>query len=110
MSTFKAGIVGSKGTMWDSNDRIKDSPSMPHFLSRGKQGKKGEMDVPRVPEFLALNHNSRILGQPSNPVCGFSVMEQVILCAVLPTENWLSSSLNQIQGWTTVQESYSRAI
>ena len=25
-------------------------------------------------------------------------------------ENWLGSSLNQIQGWTTVQESYSRAL
>ena len=30
-------------------------------------------------------------------------------CVVLPTENWLGSSLNQIQGWTTVRESYSRA-
>ena len=25
-------------------------------------------------------------------------------------ENWLGSSLNQIQGWYTVQESYSRAL
>ena len=25
-------------------------------------------------------------------------------------ENWLGSSLNQIQGWTTVQESYPRAL
>ena len=31
-------------------------------------------------------------------------------CVVLPTENWLGSSLNQIQGWTTVRESYSRAL
>ena len=37
-------------------------------------------------------------------------MEQVRLCAVWPTENWLGSSLNQIQGWTTVRESYSRAL
>ena len=36
--------------------------------------------------------------------------EQVRLCAVWPTENWLGSSLNQIQGWTTVRESYSRAL
>ena len=36
--------------------------------------------------------------------------EQVRLCAVFPKENWLSSSLNQIQGWTTVRESYSRAL
>ena len=46
----------------------------------------------------------------SNPVCGFSMMEQVRLCAVWPMENWLGSSLNQIQGLTTVQESYSRAL
>ena len=54
------------------------------------------------PEFLALKHKSRILGHSSNPVCGFSMMEQVRLCAVWPMENWLGSSLNQIQGWTTV--------
>ena len=34
-----------------------------------------------------------------NPVCGFSKMEQVRLCAVWPTENWLGSSINHIQGW-----------
>ena len=38
------------------------------------------------------------------------MMEQVRLCAVWPIENWLGSSLNQIQGWTTVRESYSRAL
>ena len=37
------------------------------------------------------------------------MIEQVRPCAVWPTENWLESSLNQIQGWTTVRESYSRA-
>ena len=60
-----------------------------------------------LPDFLALNHKSRILGHSSNPVCGFSIMEQVRLCAV-----WLmeGSSLNHIQGWTTVRESYSRAL
>ena len=61
-------------------------------------------------EFLALNHESSIFRQSSNPVCGFSMMEQVRLCSVWPTENWLGASLNQIQGWTTVQESYSRAL
>ena len=63
-----------------------------------------------TPEFLALKHKSRILGHSSNPVCGFSTMEQVRLCAVWPMENWLGSSLNQIQGWTTVRESYSCAL
>ena len=37
-------------------------------------------------------------------------MEQVRLCAVWPMEIWLGSSLNQIQGWTTARESYSRAL
>ena len=63
-------------------------------------------------EFLALKHESRILGQTSNPVCGISKMEQVRLCAVWLMENWLGSSLNQMQGWTTVRvrESYSPAL
>ena len=38
------------------------------------------------------------------------MLEQVRLCAVWPMENLLGSSLNQIQGWTTVRESYSRAL
>ena len=62
------------------------------------------------PEFLALKQESRILGHSSNPVCGFCMMEQVRLCAVWPMENWLGSSLNKIPGWTTVRESYSRAL
>ena len=50
---------------------------------------------------------SRILEHSSNPaLCGFSMMEQVRLCAVWSMENWLGSSLNQIQGWTTVREYY----
>ena len=32
------------------------------------------------PEFLALKHESRILGHSPNPVFGFSMMEQVRLC------------------------------
>ena len=65
-----------------------------------------------LPEFLALKHENRILGHSSNPVCicGFSMMEQDRLCAVWPTENWLGSLLNQIQGLTTVRESYSCAL
>ena len=37
-------------------------------------------------------------------------MEQVRLGAVWPVENRLGSSLNHIQGWTTVRESYSPAL
>ena len=36
--------------------------------------------------------------------------EQVRLCAIWPAENWLGTSLNQIQGWTTIRESYSCAL
>ena len=42
-------------------------------------------------EFLALKHESRILGHSSNPACGFSMMEQVRLCAVWPMEDWLGT-------------------
>ena len=42
-------------------------------------------------------HESRICGYSSNPVCGFSVMEQVRL-----TENLLGSSMNHIEGWKTL--------
>ena len=63
-----------------------------------------------VPEFLALKLECRILGHSSNPVCAFSMMEQVGLCAVWKMENWLDSSVNLIQGWITVWESYSRAL
>ena len=68
-------------------------------------------DLTRCPELLTLKHEERrILWHSSNPVCGFSIMEQVRLCAVWPTENWLGSSLNHIQGWTTVGDTYSHAL
>ena len=57
-------------------------------------------------EFLTLKHESRIFGHSSN----LSIMEQVRLCAVWAMDNWLGSSLNQIQDWTTVRGSYSRAL
>ena len=50
------------------------------------------------PESLTLKHKNRIIGHSFNPACGFSMMDQVTLCAVCLTENWLGSSLNQIQG------------
>ena len=43
-------------------------------------------------EVLALKHESKIFRQSSNPVCGFSMMEQVRLSYVWPTEIWLGSS------------------
>ena len=54
------------------------------------------------PDNLFLKRDSSTLRKSSNPVCGFSMREQVRLCAVWPTENWLGSSMNHIQGWMTV--------
>ena len=51
-----------------------------------------------------------MLVHASNPACGFSMIKQVRLYALWPMENWLGPSLNQIQDWTTVLESYSRAL
>ena len=53
-------------------------------------------------DILFLKHGSSILIQSSNPVCGFSMLEQVRLCAVWPTENCLGSSMNHIHGRMTV--------
>ena len=85
----------SRNLSWDFSPKFNQSP-----LCR-----KG-----RKPEFLTLKLESRFLGHSSNLVCGFSMMEQVRLCAVWPMENWLGSFLDQIQGCTTVKESYSCAL
>ena len=53
-------------------------------------------------DIFFLKHGSSILRQSSNPVCGFSMIEQVRVCVVWPMENWLGSSMNHIQGWMTV--------
>ena len=55
-------------------------------------------------DLLFLKHGSRILRQSSNPACGFSMTEQVRLCAVWPTENWLGFCMNHLQGWMNVWE------
>ena len=85
-----------------ASNALKFSPSE---NPRGKSKKCWSLRR-RKPEVITLKHESRILGQWSNPVCGFSMT----CCAVGLMENWLGSSLNQIQGWTTVRESYSRAL
>ena len=54
------------------------------------------------PEISSEEHESSIFRQSSNPVSGFSMMEHVRFCAAWPTENWLGSSMNHIQGWNTV--------
>ena len=76
-------------------------PTRDKEMCHGERVQKGLLCPHSVllPEFFALKHKSRILGHPSNPECGFSMMEQVRLCAVWPMENWIASSLKQIQGW-----------
>ena len=54
------------------------------------------------PDILFLKHASSIFRRSPNRACGFSMMEQVRLCAVKPTENRLGSSMNHFQGWKTV--------
>ena len=59
-----------------------------------------------VTDILFLNHDSSILRQSPDPACGFSMMEQVMLCAVWPMENWIEPDTGQ----TTVREAYSCAL
>ena len=48
--------------------------------------------------------------QSSNPVFGFSMMEQVRICTVCPTENWLGTSKTTYRvGWM-IWICYSRAL
>ena len=76
---------------------------LPHSVKfDGTQNTLEGMTDGRATVFLALMHESRILGQLSNTVCGFSMMEQVRLCAVWPTETWLASSMNHTLGLMTV--------
>ena len=67
-----------------------------------QEGEEGVGQLHPVPgpeeDILFLKYDSRILRQSSNPVCGLSMMEQVRLCAVWTTENWLGSSKNHIKG------------
>ena len=65
--------------------------------------------APRKADILFLKHDSSIFRQSSNPVCGFSMMEQVRLCAVWPRDNWFGSSMNHLWGWKTVWICYCHA-
>ena len=58
--------------------------------------------------YLLAVSQCRILGHSSNPVCGFYVIKQFRLSFALGELAW--ASLNQILGWTTVRECYSRAL
>ena len=64
---------------------------------RRRSGQKSEEERIQS-DIVALQHESSI----SNPICGFSMMEQVRLCDVWPTENWLGSSMNHLlSGYAT---------
>ena len=47
------------------------------LLKAKNQREEGRKGGGMETEFLALKHECRNLGQSSNPVCGFSMMEQV---------------------------------
>ena len=49
------------------------------------------------PDILFLKHDSSIFRQSCNPASGFSMMEQVKLCAVCLIENWLGSSMYRVE-------------
>ena len=71
-------------------------------MGRDRQTTSVELRRRNKADIVILKHASSIFRHSSNPVCGFSMTEQLRLCAVSPMENWLGSSMNQIQGWTTV--------
>ena len=75
-------------------------------LCESHKGK--ELGLWPLPECLALKHENRILGHSSNTPCGFSMMEQGRESGLFGELAWFFL-LNQIQGWSTVRESYSRA-
>ena len=43
-------------------------------------------------DIFSLKHESSIFRSVIHPVCGFSMMEQVMLRTVCPMENWLGTS------------------
>ena len=57
-------------------------------------------------DILFLKHACSILKLSCNPVCGFSIMEQVRFCAVWPMENWRGSSMNHIQSRASYLSQY----
>ena len=63
-----------------------------------------------LPEILALKHESRILGQWSNPVCGTSKSQASSPWAKQHRAKPVASWRNHIQGQMNVRESYSLAL
>ena len=54
---------------------------------QGDVSQIGESNLPSGSDILFLKHACSIIRQSSNPACGFSMMEQVRLWVVWPTEN-----------------------
>ena len=78
-------------------------------MRRVQRRKSSWHNTPRTGVFF-LKHGSSILRQSYNPVCGFSMMDQVRPCTVCPIENWLGSSINHIQCWMAVWKCYAHAL
>ena len=81
-ATFPSlSLMGKRHALWQPL-LIKDH--QPTSISAAPKFLKIRDKESKVAEFLALKHDSRILGHSSNPVCGFSMMEQVRPCGVWP--------------------------
>ena len=88
--TSKCNKDYNKHRQTDAN--VTDLDCLPFFLSGFNLSSVMSEQLGSSPELLALKHESRILGHSSNPECGFSMMKQVMLCAVWTMENWLGAS------------------
>ena len=92
----------------DAGGRNAACQSPSPFLATAADGKGGEGT--ETPEVLALKHESKILGQWSNPESCSRKSQASSPWAkqhrVSPVPSWR----NHVQGWMTVQESYSRAL
>ena len=80
------------------------------FSFVGRRRRRRSLGARGKAEFLALKHTSRTLGHTSHPVCGFSMTVQVRLCACLANGKLAWLFLEPDTSWTTVRESYSRAL
>ena len=105
-----------------SGSGVQSGGNLPHHLFGWGQpdywgGAEGEWKARKSPtptlsdpEVLALNHESRILGQWSNPESGSRKSQASYPWAkqnrVYPVPSWR----NHIQGWMNVRESYSHAL
>ena len=86
-------------------------PDSPWWTRRTSAPATSLWGTPRCPwaEILFQKHGSSIFRQ-SSTLYVVSTWWNRLGSAVLPTENWLGSSMNHIQGWMTVWKCYCNAL